>query len=385
MMIWQNIEFMNDFNIEVLSINFCPNIIPKLNNSNIKKIVLDNCGIQCLTDFQLPNLETLIVQESNFEDSHKLLQSLVQFKKLKELELKGYENLELNLIPLQLTEFCLNRCNLKNIEQLSQLPKLTQLILYGNQDVDITSLSQMFQLTELNVYECCLKNVDALGSLLNLKKLSISNNDGRYFFQDIDQIKSLLNLKELYLSNNQSLDINSLQHLVNLKELDLSFNSYINIQPLQYLKSLSTLKLYQCSIIDLTYLKPLINLKELDISVNNIVYLEPLKELQQIVSLSAYSNKIRYYSVLNNHPNSSSYKLCNQDQTTKIVIMFAKELRDINAQISSLKSMRLLRFNLKQKRNKIEQCLQRIIDDSTQFIQQVASFFQQLSTFQNSQ
>ncbi|CAL6075868.1 leucine-rich_repeat domain-containing protein [Hexamita inflata] len=357
----ENIEIMNDFNIEVLSINFCPKIIPKLSNSNIKKIILDNCGIHCLNELQLPNLEALTLQEeSNLEDGSTLLQSLGQFKKLKELVLKGYENLELNLIPqLQLTELWLYECKLQNIEILTQFILLTNLNLFYNPNIDVKPLSQIVQLISLNLGGCSLKNAEYL--------------------------KPLVNLKELYLSNNQNIDINSLQHLVNLKELDLSFNSYINIQPLQYLKSLTTLKLYQCSIIDLTYLKPLINLKELNISMNNIVYLEPLLELKTIELLNARFNNILDVLVLKNHPNFSSYELSNQEQPTQMEIMFANKQRDINAQVTLLRNMINYHSNFKSKmvlqNEKVDKCLQHILYNNTQFIQKVVLQFQYLSTF----
>ncbi|CAL6051525.1 leucine-rich_repeat domain-containing protein [Hexamita inflata] len=361
----ENIEFLNDFDIEVLQINFCTKIIPKLNNSKIKKIILDNCGIHCLNELQLPNLEALTLQEeSNLEDGNELLQSLGQFKKLKELMFDGYENLELNLIPqLQLTELCLYECKLQKIDILTQFILLTNLNLFNNPNIDVKPLSQMVQLISLNLGRCSLKNLDFL--------------------------KPLENLKELYLSNNQNIDINSLQYLVNLKELDLSFNSYINIHSLQYLKSLTSLKLFECSIIDLTILKHLINLKELQISKNNIVYLEPLLELSQIEHLTARFNKVLDVSVLKNHPNFSSYELDYQDQPTLKEIMFANKLRDINAQVTSLRNIREYHSNVKSKKvlqnKKIDNSLQQIFNTQTQFIQQVASLFQKQSSLEGYQ
>ncbi|CAL6059242.1 leucine-rich_repeat domain-containing protein [Hexamita inflata] len=329
----QNIEFINNFEIEELVIDSCINIIPRLNNPRIKKIIFDNCRINRLSELQLPNLEIVQIQEySQFQDANNLIVSLGQFKKLKELMLQCYSGVDLKLIPkLQFTKLQLVECNLKNIELLTKFTQLTNLSLAENPHIDINPLSQMIQLTELNLSCCFLKNVEPL------------------------------------------------KPLINLKDLNLACNVNLNIYPLQYLKQLTILDLQRCSLIDLTYLKPLINLKQLDISTNNIVYLEPLKELKCIVKLFAFDNKILDKLVLSSH---TSYSIIYLGEPKREEIAFANKLRDINAQITSLKNIQTLHSNLKQQMisefQKVDNCQQHILYNQSQFVGKIASLFQQL-------
>ncbi|CAL6059266.1 DUF5011_domain-containing protein [Hexamita inflata] len=197
----------------------------------------------------------------------------------------------------------------------------------------------------------------------------------------------MLQLTKLNLSACGLNDISSLKFLINLKELNLSINDIdiTQIYLIQHFKQLSILILNLCSLIDLIYLKPLINLKELDISMNNIVYLQPLQNLNSIVNLNTQFNKVLDVSVLKNHPNFSSYEVDYQDQPTQTETMFANKLRDLNAQVTLLRNMINYHSNFKSKmvlqNEKVINCLQHILYNSTQFIQKVVLQFQYLSTF----
>ncbi|CAL6051515.1 leucine_Rich Repeat (LRR)-containing protein [Hexamita inflata] len=341
----QNIEFIHDFEIEELTLDKCINVIPKLNSHHIKKISFYQSNIKYLHDLQLPNLEELtLFDELDQEDRNKVLQSIRQFEKLKKIKLWGYYGLDLKLIlQRNITSLWLTGCTLTNIELLSQFTELTSLSLAEYQNLNIKPLSSMLQLTKLNIPACGLNDISSLRFLINIKELNLSVND--------------IDLTQIYL--------------------------------LQNFKQLSILILNLCSLIDLIYLKPLSNLKELDISMNNIVYLEPLQNLNNIVSLNTQINKVLDVSVLKNHPNFSSYELDYQDQPTLKEIMFANKLRDINAQVTSLRNIREYHSNVKSKmvlqNKKIDNSLQQIFNTQTQFIQQVASSFQKQSSLEGYQ
>ncbi|CAL6059310.1 leucine-rich_repeat domain-containing protein [Hexamita inflata] len=184
-------------------------------------------------------------------------------------------------------------------------------------------------------------------------------------------------------------NVDCLKNLFNLYELNLSINYGINIHPIQYLKKLTKLNLEACALIDITYLKPLVNLEELIIPNNNIVYLEPLKDLKQIKVLSAELNQIFDAQVLSDHPNFSSYYLDYQNEPGEYYIADANKLRDINAQIPTLRQISKMNSRLKYKldlqyRN-INQCFQHIFSNQIQFVSKVASLFQQLSSSQDFQ
>ncbi|CAL6059438.1 leucine-rich_repeat domain-containing protein [Hexamita inflata] len=338
----QDIEFMNEFDIEELLISQCLNVIPKLSNPRIRVLNFYFCRIKYLNELKLPNLEALTVFGDLDEQDTVILQNFGDFKKLQQLMIRCYQNLDLKLIPvLQLSVLGLTDCNLKNIEQLTQFTKLDVLNLPQNPNIDIRPLAQMVQLTELNLEGCRLKNVNSLRSLDQLKDLCISNNDK------------------------------------------------VNIHALQYLKQLTSLNLGYCSIIDLTYLMPLINLKQLNVTKNNIVYLKPLKVLKCITFLNATYNKIKDISILHNHLNFNQYLMNNQLQVNEQDIIFANKLRDINAQITLLRQIRQLNSSLKNQislnKDNTNVYLQHMLCNLTQFTGQVVSLFQQLLVVQDAQ
>ncbi|CAL6051511.1 leucine-rich_repeat domain-containing protein [Hexamita inflata] len=352
----QNIEFLNNFDIEELQIASCKNIIPKLNNPRIKKISFNYCQIDSLAELELPNLESLQIKDYNVRDI--FLLGVGEYTKLKELTLNGYD-LDLELIPkFQFTKLELSECNLKNVEVLTQFTQLIDLNLSSNTNIDITPLAQIVHLNILDLSGCNLNNVDVL--------------------------KSLIFLNDLDLSSNDIIDISPLQFLGQLKELSLSLNPLINICLLQHMKQLTVLCLAGCSLVDITYLKPLANLKELYIGYNNIVYLEPLQDLKQIVYLNAERNKIINVSVLKDHLQFSSYRKNGQKEPNAAEIEVANKLRDVNAQITSLRRMSTMHSCLKSKmalqRKQAYDCLQRISQNYSLFIEYVVLLFQQQSS-----
>ncbi|CAL6059314.1 leucine-rich_repeat domain-containing protein [Hexamita inflata] len=341
----KNTEFLNDFEIEELNINECQNIVLKLNHNTIKKLQLDHCRIQCSDDFQLPNLKVLSLTNDQYENKATFFQSIGKFKNLKEVMLCDFFDVDLNMIPQQITDLQLLSCDLTNIELLTQFTYLTNLDLAGNGKIDIRPLSTMRQLTVLGLCQCGLKNVDSLKSLVQLKDLNISCN---YSYNNDQQI--------------QSLDIHSLQYLKQLTQLNLTY----------------------CYLVDVSCLKPLSNLKSLDIAQNNIVYLEPLKDLKQLEFLNIWKNCIQDTSVLNNHPNFNFYNMDDQKQPDKQLIAEANKLRDINVQISQLRNITKLDSSLKSKMTwqsqKVCQFLYQIHNAHNQFSESVASLFQLVNT-----
>ncbi|CAL6065673.1 Conserved_hypothetical protein [Hexamita inflata] len=343
----KNIEFLNDFQIKELIIEDCINVIPKLKTLKIKKITFSNCGIQNLHDIWLPSLKFLSLSW-DFQNGKDYFDfsSLRQFSKLKELVIEHTEAFELKQIPQYITKLEVYESYITDMEELMNFTKLTNFTytflfeyIEDIQQIDVSLLAEMVQLTYLNLQNCILDQVDPLKTL------------------------------------------------VNLKELNLAGNKNLNIFPLQFLKQLTVLSIEQCLLIDITYLKPLVNLKELHIFDNNIVYLEPLKELQQIEYLDTRSNLILDVSVLNNHPNFCSYFFEDQKQPDKQQIAFANKLRDINTQITSIRNMNKIRYDLKSYKIfqhwQVDKCLQRSMRNYIQFISQVTSLFQQLSSLQN--
>ncbi|CAL6032804.1 T9SS_type A sorting domain-containing protein [Hexamita inflata] len=122
--------------ITKLELENCCNIIPKLNNRNIKELILNNCNVQNIDQLQLDGLVKLCLQQG-----------------------QG------------------SKCNSKLIYNMTKFNMLTQLSLNGYNDVDISPLSQMIQLNVLSLKSCGLRYVDFLEYLINLKELDISHNN----------------------------------------------------------------------------------------------------------------------------------------------------------------------------------------------------------------
>ncbi|CAL6059328.1 Hypothetical_protein [Hexamita inflata] len=85
-----NLDCINDFDIEDLSIQYCPNVIPKLNNNQIVRLELYHCEIKCFIELKLPSLKYLISQEAMKEGAHDpdiYLQNFGEFNNLQHLKL----------------------------------------------------------------------------------------------------------------------------------------------------------------------------------------------------------------------------------------------------------------------------------------------------------
>ncbi|CAL5979729.1 leucine-rich_repeat domain-containing protein [Hexamita inflata] len=205
----KNIDFLNDFEIEELNIIECQNIVLKLNHNTIKKLQLDHCQIYCSDDFQLPNLESLSLTDDLFENQTTFFQRIRNFKNLKEIMLCDCFDVDLHMIPQQLTNLQLLSCDLTNIEFLQQFTYLSNLDLSANERIDIRPLSTISQLTVLGLCQCGLKNVDSLKSLVQLKDLNLSCN---YSYNNDSRVDSYGSENYLYYQFNLLLSINKMQY-----------------------------------------------------------------------------------------------------------------------------------------------------------------------------
>ncbi|CAL6002454.1 internalin-A_precursor [Hexamita inflata] len=211
-----NLRFLEILNIQTLSINMnVINMNVNLRSSALKKITVSNLrddeGQQQrlnlnVDDLELENLEVLELNDICMNNDQ--LYNLAKFKKLHTLDVSR-NNVDLTHIHsvTSLTKLYMQRCGLRNIDQISSLVNLKELDLSQNRDIDLSPLWQVRSLTKLTMRECGLTN--------------------------IDQITQLINLEVLNLDYNQRLTINSIGSLVNLKQLDISWNKYIDITPLK--------------------------------------------------------------------------------------------------------------------------------------------------------
>ncbi|CAL6068090.1 leucine-rich_repeat domain-containing protein [Hexamita inflata] len=343
----KSLKFMENIDIRELKLSFCDNIIPKLNSKTIKELSIIFCNVSNVEQLDLVNLEVLqLIEETEYIQNHQpqvaqLVQSIIEkYSNLKELYLERFKGIEISSLSqkIELTKVGLAICNLKNIDALKPLINLKELLLVYNEEIDITPLQFLNQLTSINLAGCALLNVDSL--------------------------KSLANLKELVLLGNELIDITSLQ----------------------FFKTLTILDLCQCKILNIDTLKPLINLEELNISANQIVYSQPLGALKKLIQLKCEDNKIIDFQIIEKLPNFKYIKQLisgNQKIPTKLDIVQANILRNINAPITPLRKIYLLTKTLKMrmcvKKSRVEEYLQLQFLNQVNFTTQIVSLFQTLN------
>ncbi|CAL6029224.1 Leucine_Rich Repeat domain protein [Hexamita inflata] len=339
----KSLYFIRLLKLNILVLECCCNIIPKLESSTIKKLEITNCGIQSAKDFQLENLEVLGV--FNFDDYlelNALAKEIVQFKKLKELALQQ----------------CIT---------------------------DYSPLAQMTGLTELSLQTCELRSTETLKPLINLEKLYLNYNKDI----DITTLQYLTNLTYLSLVSSNLVRLDALKPLVNLKVLYLDVNEDIDITALQYLTNLTILQLAYCNLVNIDALRPLKKLEELSIYDNKIVYLQPLMELRQLSKLYVRDNRIMDTESIQLHPNFNSFILDNQNEPTKEELQTANIMKDINNQISSLKQICKVSQNIKDLntvfRQNINQQLQDSYNNHEQLLTRAAKLFQKMNAFDSYQ
>ncbi|CAL6081181.1 leucine-rich_repeat domain-containing protein [Hexamita inflata] len=343
----KSLKFMENFDIRELKLSFCNNIIPKLNSKTIKQLDIICCKVLNVEQLDLVNLEVLQLFEDEKHVSTQqtqitqLVQSIVEkYSNLKELCLEGFKGIEISPLSqkIKLTKLTLVDCNLKNIDALKLLINLKELLLVYNKEIDITPLQFLNQLTSINLACCALINVNVL--------------------------KSLVNLKQLFLQGNSLIDITSLQ----------------------YLKTLSILDLRQCQLQNIDTLKPLISLVDLYISANQIVYLQPLGALKKLTRLHCDQNKIIDFQIIEKLPNFKYFKQLiygNQQLPTKLDIIQANILRNINAPITHLRTIylmiRIFKTRISVQKHKAAECLHQSGQNQITFTTQIASLFQKLN------
>ncbi|CAL5984343.1 tandem-95_repeat protein [Hexamita inflata] len=332
-----NINFVKFLNVHKLELENCKNLIPKLHSSTITELSILQFNIQNIQDFELENLEVLTLISKQFINEQSLINDIVKFKKLNELNIRGYQ---FDTKPLSnmksITYLTLDTCQLQNTQDL-MLKSLLELYLDFNTGIDITSLQHLNQLTNLSLNYCDLANLDSIRSLINLNQLDISGNEN------------------------------------------------IDITSIQYLTKLQTLSLASCGLIAIDALQP-VNLVDLNIQQNHIVYIQPIIELKLLSMLNARYNTIIDISDIQPHRNFNKFKINAQQQPQKEIIITANILRSINKPIRQIRQI-YNQYNLMNItfRQKIAQCISNCQEYQLKLFSQVSLLFQRQTAFESDQ
>ncbi|CAL6063508.1 leucine-rich_repeat domain-containing protein [Hexamita inflata] len=414
-----NMNFVEKYNIQKLKIYVSDSMNVKFRSITINQLTLDKSEQARqqvmklnIDDLELENLEVLHVSNNKLVNNQ--LYNLAKFKKLHTLNVSrnDVDLTHIHVVP-SLTKLYMQRCGLKNIEQISSLVNLHQLDLSANKGLDLNPLIKLKSLTELCMKGCGLKNIDQIGSLTNLQVLDISLNT----LVNIKSISRLVNLKELNIMQNENIDISPLKELqglvkldlrycklkqlsalrplINLQILDISFNSNINITTLQYLKNLTHLYIKCCGLVSVCVLRPLVKLEELLIATNEIVYLDAnIINMKQLKTLRVEDgNRICDFSTIEQHPNFNSidkfgkrcFNISGQIKPFKQQLRQANNIRRIespNIQLKEIQSQhKSLNTALNSRKQEINAVLNNARQSQIQFTANVVHLFQLLNQF----
>ncbi|CAL5988034.1 leucine-rich_repeat domain-containing protein [Hexamita inflata] len=382
----KDLSFINTFNIKKLELQNCENIVPKLCSQTIKELHVVNyfyypTEFQSVEDFQLNNLEVLVLLNRYQKEAKTLINEIIKFKFLKTLLLERWQ---VDISPLSqitsITSLSLTECDLVNVDSVKSLINLIELNLDGNDGIDITPLQYLTKLTILSLVSCQLVDLISLKSLNNLIELYLSDNSSI----DITQVQHCSKLKKLMLNHCNLVKLDALQRLNNLLELQIHGNQ-VDITPLQFLTTLTKIGMQSCNLINIDALRPLINLQELSIDFNKIIYLQSLSGLKQLLNLGVYSNKIVDQHSLVQHPNFDKFILSGQDEPSEEELKMASKMKYINYPIIYLRKIQDEARHLKQQhiiiRKKISECLHKQYDKFVIFNAQIVTFFQNMNAF----
>ncbi|CAL6082074.1 leucine-rich_repeat domain-containing protein [Hexamita inflata] len=264
---------------------------------------------------------------------------------------------------LQINKLTLTSC--KNIipKLYSQTLKSLQIMNCGIQSLKDFQIENLYTLVIYNISNI-LESKELFQEILRFQKLT---NLALYqWITDFSPLSQMTRLTTLRLNNCELRSTEVLRSLDNLVELHMFDNKNIDITSLQYLTNLMVLNLESCNLISLDAIRPLTKLIYFNISSNLVVYLQPIMDLKQISGLCAINNKIIDSESIKQHQYCQYFDLRNQKQPTTELLKTASTLRSINTPISFLKLMLKQYINLKSKKLKITEYLQKYSQSITQ-------------------
>ncbi|MCK5128491.1 MAG: TIR domain-containing protein [Clostridiales bacterium] len=211
--------------------------------------------------------------------AHNLTCLIISNKKISDLSpVSGLERLEIISISETIVENIDALANLKSlyyvaisddprdeyvitdISALSGLSKLKYLVLNNTENInDLSPLAELNNLISFHMSNPDLSDFSPIGKITSLQKLYIDMSD----FNDMSVLVDLKELQELYLPENNISDVSPLAELPNLGIINLSNNQIIYVGSLQYLEDLSILDIHDNDIRDIRQLENLNNLIEL--------------------------------------------------------------------------------------------------------------------------
>lgn len=247
-------------------------------NADADDLILSN-QLWDITEFKIPE------KAKTFED----LEHLVNLKKLSINE-HNLESLEF-LSPLQklaVLDLAGSRFDPQDLEVLTTLTALEELVLSGCSLSSIEHLENAAQLTALDLSNNTIRNLDVLASMPNLRKLNLQHNA----VNSLAVAANLTALTELHIGYNSISSLDPLANCQNLTYLDADHNELENLDGLYDLTKLEYLSVDYNSIADVSYLAGNTSLKNLSIASNKISNITALGALSKLEILDFSGNHV---------------------------------------------------------------------------------------------
>ncbi|CAL6005787.1 leucine-rich_repeat domain-containing protein [Hexamita inflata] len=336
----QNIETLNKLQIDKLKLYDCINVIPILSNFFIKDLTMIACNLKSFSSFYLPNLQVLTLGDYQNYSKLDILRIEANCSQLKELHIVGYTVDITPLLPLKLGQLDIKDCIIINIELISNLKYLEELV----------------------ITDCRHKD------------------DNKQCSEQVLTFKKLKKLTKLNICQNSKLQIQSIESCQKLKEVRIQGYTE-DLSALQYLRQLTILEITFCNLSYVDFLRPLLNLQELYLNDNKIVYVSALEQLQKLIRLNICNN-----FVVDAPPNNRRFHMLNkgfQKQPTKQQLKRANILRYINSPTLLLNKMKYQRRQLMKniddvkKNTKVQQ--QKFTYNQIMFTGRVVQLFQMIA------
>ena len=257
--------------------------LASLKNSNLKNLILKNCGVTdagFVSNFN--KIEKLDLESNNINN----IRDIVGLTTLKELNLGSNTSIT----------------SIKDIGSLNNLESLD--LSYDKLIQDWSYLTE--QTEDYSAYK-----------LIGLKKLNLSNVNQNYSNINVSSVSMFTNLEDLNLSGNFLTDMYGVLQLKQLKALDLSNNSITTIEPLVNLVYSD----YEAKIIDMDQ-SEFSKIEDLRLNSNQIEEIDTLQYMSDTIThLELRDNKITYTWIINGLYKLSKNELYLQSQRSDHAIL----------------------------------------------------------------
>lgn len=232
------------------------------------------------------------ISEFKIPENAKTFEDLAHLVNLKKLSINEHnlESLEF-LSPLQklaVLDLSGSRFDPRDLEVVTTLPALEELLLSGCSLSSIEHLENAVQLTALDLSSNTIRNLDVLASMPKLSKLNLQHNA----VNSLAIAANLTNLTELHIGYNDITDLSPLTNCQNLAYLDADHNKLESLDGLYGLTKLEYLSVDYNSIADISYLASNTSLKNLSIASNKISNISALGALSKLEILDFSGNHV---------------------------------------------------------------------------------------------